>query len=338
MVLAVKQLAKGWAYDAVSIGIPSLVGHAGPKSEPGNLGGGWVGFDYAAAFGLPVKVMNDAAMQALGSYEGGRMLFIGLGTGVGAAMIAENAIVPLELGDLPWNRHRESLHDVLGREGLRRFGLAEWRRVVDTTLVKLMHAFIADYVVIGGGNAKRLRSLPHGIRRGHNLTAFRGGARLWGVDDVPILTTAPPVAPEARVALDWPVVPAASGRRHHPRAHGASRRPRTLATASRNGTVAGGHLATARRSRDREPGSGVGGKLDLARLPSELGEVDVHAVQQVAGRHEVRRDQHFDLAGPAYVDDAVERLRDGLLDGKGVPLDGASRRRGSGHRRTLGRK
>jgi predicted NBD/HSP70 family sugar kinase len=203
MVLAVKQLAKGWTYDAVSIGIPSLVGHAGPKSEPGNLGGGWVGFDYAAAFGLPVKVMNDAAMQALGSYEGGRMLFIGLGTGVGAAMIAENAIVPLELGDLPWNRHRESLHDVLGREGLRRFGLAEWRRVVGTALVKLMHAFIADYVVIGGGNAKRLRSLPHGIRRGHNLTAFRGGARLWGVNDVPILTTAPPVAPEAHVALDW---------------------------------------------------------------------------------------------------------------------------------------
>jgi polyphosphate glucokinase len=204
MVDVVKRLARGWDYEAVSIGIPALVGHSGPKSEPGNLGGGWVGFDYAAAFGLPVKVMNDAAMQALGSYEGGRMLFLGLGTGVGAALIAENAIVPLELGGLPWNRHRECLHDVLGREGLRRVGIREWRRTVDTALVKLMHAFSADYVVIGGGNAKRLVTLPHGVRRGHNLTAFRGGSRLWGVEDVPILTTdAPPFAQTAHVALDW---------------------------------------------------------------------------------------------------------------------------------------
>ena len=203
MLAAVRPLVADWEYDVVSMGFPGPILHHRPAAEPWNLGKGWLGFNFKAAFKRPVQMMNDAAMQALGSYEAGRMLFIGLGTGVGAAMIAENAIVPLELGDLPWNRHRESLHDVLGREGLRRFGLAEWRRVVDTTLVKLMHAFIADYVVIGGGNAKRLRSLPHGIRRGHNLTAFRGGARLWGVNDVPILTTTPPVAPEAHVALDW---------------------------------------------------------------------------------------------------------------------------------------
>ena len=207
MVETVTSLAKDWDYEAVSIGIPSLVGHAGPKSEPGNLGGGWVGFDYAAAFGLPVKVVNDAAMQALGSYEGGRMLFVGLGTGVGGALIAENSIVPLELGNLPWNRHRETLHDVIGRKGLRRLGLRDWRRVVETTLIKLMHAFIADYVVIGGGNAKRIGELPHGMRRGHNLTAFRGGARLWGVEDIPVMTTeGPSPAPAAHVALDWRMI------------------------------------------------------------------------------------------------------------------------------------
>jgi polyphosphate glucokinase len=204
MVETVKQLAKGWHYDAISIGIPALVGHAGPKSEPGNLGGGWVGFDYAAAFGLPVKLMNDAAMQALGSYEGGRMLFIGLGTGVGGTLIAENAIVPLELGHLPWNRHRAHLHDVLGREGLRKLGIREWRRTVETMLIRLTHAFIADYVVLGGGNAKRMVELPHGVRRGHNLTAFRGGARLWGVEDIPVLTAnATPEPPVPHAPLDW---------------------------------------------------------------------------------------------------------------------------------------
>ena len=204
LVAEVKRLARGWDYEAVSIGVPSLVGPSGPKSEPGNLGGGWVGFDYAAAFGLPVKIVNDAAMQALGSYEGGRMLFVGLGTGVGAALIADSSIVPLELGHLPWNRHRAELFEVLGREGLRKTGVRAWRQVVETTVIRLMHAFIADYVVIGGGNAKRLKTLPNGVRLGHNLTAFRGGFRLWGVEDVPVLTTeAPPQAPVPKGALDW---------------------------------------------------------------------------------------------------------------------------------------
>ena len=204
MVAAVKRLARGWDYEAVSIGIPSLVGHAGPSSEPGNLGAGWVGFDFAAAFGLPVKLINDASMQALGSYEGGRMLFLGLGTGVGAALIAENSIVPLELGHLPWNRHRTELFQVLGRAGLLRYGLRQWRETVNTTVIRLMHAFIADYVVVGGGNAKRLKNIPNGVRLGHNLTAFRGGFRLWGVEDVPVQTTdALPQTPPAKTSLDW---------------------------------------------------------------------------------------------------------------------------------------
>jgi polyphosphate glucokinase len=204
MVETVRELAHGWHFDAVSIGIPALVGHHGPKSEPGNLGSGWVGFDYAAAFERPVKIINDAAMQALGSYDGGRMLFLGLGTGVGAALIAENAIVPMELGHLMWKDNRLGLFEVLGREGLRRFGLRTWRRAVATTVRRLMHAFIVDYVVVGGGNAKRLDELPHGVRRGHNLTAFRGGLHLWGVEDVPALVAgAPATAPAPHVALDW---------------------------------------------------------------------------------------------------------------------------------------
>ncbi len=208
MVKVVRALAAGWRYDAVSLGYPGLCGHAGPKSEPGNLGSGWVGFDYAAAFERPVKIVNDAAMQALGSYEGGRMLFLGLGTGVGAALIAESAIVPMELGHLPWRGRRESLFDVLGRDGLRRIGVRKWRQAVDVTLVKMMHAFIADYVVVGGGNAKRLANLPHGVRHGHNLTAFRGGFRLWGVDDVPVLSTEEEhhTTPEAHAPQDWRLI------------------------------------------------------------------------------------------------------------------------------------
>jgi polyphosphate glucokinase len=184
MVELVRSLAEGWEYDAVSIGYPGPTGDAGPRSEPGNLGYGWVGFDYAAAFERPVKIINDAAMQALGSYEGGRMLFLGFGTGLGSALIAENVIVPLELGDLPY-RKGLSLGDVLGRQGLERLGRRAWSRAVRRLIPPLIAAFAVDYIVVGGGNAKRLGLLPHGVRRGHNLTAFRGGFRLWGVEDVP---------------------------------------------------------------------------------------------------------------------------------------------------------
>ncbi len=204
MVRAVRKLTSDWRYDVVSIGFPGLAGPRGPVSEPGNLGAGWVGFDFAAAFERPVKIANDAAMQALGSYEGGRMLFLGLGTGLGSALIAERAIVPVELSHLPWRGPKLTLGAVLGKEGLKRFGKKYWRRTLVTVAAQLNKAFLADYVVIGGGNAKYLRELPHGIRIGNNLTAFRGGFRLWGVEDVPVLTggeTEP--VPESSPPAEW---------------------------------------------------------------------------------------------------------------------------------------
>jgi hypothetical protein len=182
MVEMVQNLAEGWDYEAVSIGYPGLVGDQGPSSEPSNLGDGWVGFDFPSAFGLPVRIMNDAAMQALGSYEGGRMLFLGLGTGVGSALITEEVILTLELGQLPYKRG-ETLGETLGRQGLKRLGKVAWRRAVMDVAPALMKAFMADSVVIGGGNAKKLKELPPGVRLGHNLTAFRGGFRMWNIED-----------------------------------------------------------------------------------------------------------------------------------------------------------
>jgi hypothetical protein len=182
MVEAVKTLARGWKFDAVSIGYPGLVGGDGPRSEPGNLGSGWVGFDYAAAFGCPVRIVNDAAMQALGSHDGGRMLFLGFGTGLGSALIADNVVVTLELGELLHNEI--PLSRLLGRSGLRSMGRKAWRRMVGDLVPRLMSAFVADYVVLGGGNSKEVKQLPPGARLGHNLTAFRGGYRLWHLDDI----------------------------------------------------------------------------------------------------------------------------------------------------------
>jgi hypothetical protein len=182
LVETVRHLAHDWEYESITIGCPALVGPHGPRSEPGNLGPGWVGFDFAAAFGKPVKMINDAAMQALGSYEGGRMLFLGLGTGLGSALIAGHVILPLELGRLLYDGER-TLGEVLGRAGLEKLGKNEWRKTVRRTVTALMGGFVADYVVVGGGNAKRLKELPPGVRRGHNLTAFRGGFRLWSVED-----------------------------------------------------------------------------------------------------------------------------------------------------------
>jgi len=184
MAEIVQELAEGWDYDVVSIGYPGLVGNQGPSSEPGNLGSGWVGFDFVSAFGLPVRIMNDAAMQALGSYDGGRMLFLGLGSGVGSALITEEVILTLELGQLPYKRG-ETMGEALGRQGLKRLGKAEWRRAVTDAASALMKAFLADSVVIGGGNAKKLKELPPGVRQSHNLTAFRGGFRMWNTEDAP---------------------------------------------------------------------------------------------------------------------------------------------------------
>lgn len=188
LVETARKLAEGWDYEAVSIGYPGLVGTHGPRSEPGNLGSGWVGFDFAAAFGMPVKMINDAAMQALGSYEGGRMLFLGLGTGLGSTLITGNVVIPMELGQLIYDSER-TLGEVLGRKGLAKQGKSAWREAVNRVVSALMGAFVADYVVIGGGNAKNVKGLPPGSRLGHNLTAFRGGFRLWGIEDVWVLAT-----------------------------------------------------------------------------------------------------------------------------------------------------
>jgi polyphosphate glucokinase len=181
VVEIVREMAEGWDYEAISIGYPGLVGDHGPSSEPGNLGSGWVGFDFSSAFGLPVRIINDAAMQALGSYEGGRMLFLGLGTGLGSALITEQIILTLELGQLLYEGE-ETLGEALGRQGMKRSGKVVWRQTVMDVVPTLMKAFLADSVVLGGGNAKNLKELPPGVRLGHNLTAFRGGFRLWNVE------------------------------------------------------------------------------------------------------------------------------------------------------------
>jgi polyphosphate glucokinase len=206
MVEEVKALAKGWRYDAVSIGLPAQVGPNGPVGEPGNLGAGWVGFDYAAAFDCPVRLVNDAAMQALGSYEGGRMLFIGLGTGVGSALIVDHVLIPLELGDLHFEQG--SVSDMLGRRAFEREGKKAWRKAVNSLVAPLQKAFLADYVVLGGGNAKRMgKKLPPGVRLGNNLTAFRGGYRLWGIEDVPTMKVNGAAQPTAAAAVNaWRVL------------------------------------------------------------------------------------------------------------------------------------
>jgi hypothetical protein len=187
MVKAVLTECKDWRFEAVSVGYPGLTGAHGPRSEPGNLGPGWVGFNFAAAFARPVRIINDASMQALGSYEGGRMLFLGLGTGVGSALIAQNVIVPLELGELPLGE-RETLGAVLGRKGLKRYGKRVWRNELLRLIERLTVAFSVDYVVLGGGNAGLVQRLPPGTRIGNNLAAFRGGFRLWHLPDVPTLS------------------------------------------------------------------------------------------------------------------------------------------------------
>jgi polyphosphate glucokinase len=178
MVRKVLKGTTGWSFSAVSIGYPGPVLHGKPMAEPANLGGGWVGFDFAKAFGHPVRVMNDAAMQALGSYRGGRMLFLGLGTGLGSALIVDGVLEPMELAHLPY-RNRQTYEDRVGKAALERFGKKKWRRNVADVVVHLKAALEADDVVVGGGNAKLLRTLPKGVRLGSNANAFAGGYRLW---------------------------------------------------------------------------------------------------------------------------------------------------------------
>lgn len=178
MVAAVKQLAADWSYEVISLGYPGAVSNGRPAVEPKNLAAGWVGFDFEKAFGCPVKVTNDAAMQALGSYEGGRMLFLGLGTGLGSALITDGVLVPMELAHLRYRKGR-TYEDYVGLRGLKRYGKKKWRRYVDDVVAALHRALQADYVVLGGGNAKRLMKLPEWARLGNNNHAFTGGFRLW---------------------------------------------------------------------------------------------------------------------------------------------------------------
>ena len=178
MIAMVRAATADWKYDAVSIGYPGPVVHGCPIGEPHHLGSGWVGFDFKKAFGRPVKIVNDAAMQALGSYQGGRMLFLGLGTGLGSALIVDNVLEPMELAHLPYKKGR-TYEDYVGLAGLERQGKKKWRHQVNEVVRQLKSAVQADYVVLGGGNARLLKTLPPGTRLGDNSNAFRGGYRLW---------------------------------------------------------------------------------------------------------------------------------------------------------------
>ena len=184
LIAAVKEAAAEWKYGSVSIGYPGPVLHGKPVSEPHNLGKGWVGFDFRKALGRPVKMVNDAAMQAIGSYDGGRMLFLGLGTGLGSALIVDGLLEPLELAHLPYRKGR-TYEDYIGERGLKREGRKKWRRNVNDVVERLKAALEADYVMIGGGNARFLKQLPAGARLGNNSHAFRGGFRLWQPEHSP---------------------------------------------------------------------------------------------------------------------------------------------------------
>jgi polyphosphate glucokinase len=182
MVEGVKKLAADWTYDVVSIGYPGSVLCGRPIAEPYNLGRGWVGFDFAHAFGRPVKLVNDAAMQALGSYQGGKMPFLGLGTGLGTAMVVEGIVAPMEIGHLPYKKG--TYEDYVGRAGLKCHGKKKWRRHVADVVERLLAALQPDDTVIGGGNVAKLQTPPPHCRKGDNANAFRGGFALWAKRDV----------------------------------------------------------------------------------------------------------------------------------------------------------
>jgi polyphosphate glucokinase len=177
MVAEVRKLATDWEYSAVSIGYPGVVVHNRPVAEPHNLGRGWIGFPFEKTFRRPVKLINDAAMQALGSYKGGKLLFLGLGTGLGSAMVVDGIVEPMELGHLPYKK--ATYEDYVGIRGLEKWGKKKWRSFVADVVDRLTTALEPDDVVLGGGNVKKLKKLPPGCRKGDNANAFVGGFRLW---------------------------------------------------------------------------------------------------------------------------------------------------------------
>jgi polyphosphate glucokinase len=178
MVKGVLDAVKDWQFDVVSIGYPGVVVRGKPMTEPVNLGRGWVGFNFKKAFGRPVQMINDAAMQALGSYRGGRMLFLGLGTGLGSALVIDGVLEPMELAHLPYKKG-QSYEDYIGKAGMKRSGKKKWRKHVRDVIDRFRLALNVDDVVLGGGNAKLMRELPKGVRLGANSNAFLGGYRLW---------------------------------------------------------------------------------------------------------------------------------------------------------------
>jgi polyphosphate glucokinase len=177
MISQIKKLVGDWKYDVVSIGYPGPVLRDRPIADPWNLGKGWAGFNFQAAFRRPVKVVNDAAMQALGSYKGGKMLFLGLGTGLGSALVIEGIVEPMEVGHLPYKK--STFEDYVGLRGLKKYGKKKWRRYVADVVERLVAALEPEEVVLGGGNVYKLKKLPRGCRAGDNINAFRGGFRLW---------------------------------------------------------------------------------------------------------------------------------------------------------------
>jgi hypothetical protein len=177
LIAEVKKTAEGWSYDAISIGFPAPVHKGRIMKDPKHLGKGWVGYNFNKSLGKPTRVMNDAAMQALGSYRGGRMLFLGLGTGLGSTLVWQRNVLPLELGDLPYEGG--IIEEVLGKPGLELLGKKEWEREVLFCLAQLKVSFIADYVMLGGGNSKILDEVPEGVELGHNRNAYLGGCRMW---------------------------------------------------------------------------------------------------------------------------------------------------------------
>jgi polyphosphate glucokinase len=196
MTRELRKLLGEQRYDAVSIGYPGLVYHGRIAAEPHNLGKGWVGFDFAAALGRPVRLINDAALQAIGSYRGGRMLFLGLGTGLGATLIIDGVVEPTEVGHMPY-KHGSTFEYYVGEQGRKRLGNRRWRKAVRKVVADLGAAFEADYIVLGGGNAAKINKLPPGARLGSNLHAFVGGLRLWDPDSG-VITSPSAAVREAR--------------------------------------------------------------------------------------------------------------------------------------------
>jgi polyphosphate glucokinase len=202
MVSGVKQLADGWTYDVVSVGYPGPVLHDRVVADPKNLGPGWMGFDFKTAFGRPTKVLNDAAMQALGSYKKGKMLFLGLGTGLGSTLIVDGIVEPMELGHLPYKK--ATYEDYVGDRGLERFGKKSWRKHVSDVVGRLATALEPDDIVLGGGNARVLKELPPGCRLGDNANAFKGGFLMWEDaprSELPAVQVGPAVATKLRTTV-----------------------------------------------------------------------------------------------------------------------------------------